>query len=216
MVTLRQFQPDDLKALYAISLMTGHLGGDASRLYSDPSLLGHIYAAPYAHIEPSLALVVVDDDGVAGFAVGTLDTVAWQDALELNWWPKLRSQYDDPGGLQTLFTADERRAFMIHHPERTPPSVAEAYPAHLHANLLPRVQGRGVGLRLVEAWLDLAAVHGGGPTHVGVNRENLRAVKFWGQRGFGELRVSAESVGRTVWMGRPIKGTGSPPHLASQ
>jgi hypothetical protein len=30
--------------------------------------------APYAHLEPELALVVEDDEGVGGFAVGVINT----------------------------------------------------------------------------------------------------------------------------------------------
>jgi hypothetical protein len=87
MVTLRQFQPGDLQALYETSLATGYQGTDASHLYRDKTLIGKIYSAPYALLEPSLARVAMDGDGVAGFAVGTLDTVLWENALELNWWP---------------------------------------------------------------------------------------------------------------------------------
>lgn len=85
MLEIRLFKSADLEALYAISLATGHEGGDASRLYSDGKLIGHIYAAPYALLEPSLALVVEDEHGVAGFVLGTPDTANWSDRLENEW-----------------------------------------------------------------------------------------------------------------------------------
>jgi len=129
LVSLRQFRSEDLSALYAISLATGHLGGDASHLYSDPNLMGHIYSAPYALLNPTLVLVAVDGDGVAGFVLGALDTAAWEVMLERNWWPALRAQYPDPGDTSdATWTTDQRRAFMIHHPERGPPAVTNAYP----------------------------------------------------------------------------------------
>ena len=37
------------------------------------------------------------------------------------WWPKLRREYDDPSdGQRATWTADQRRASMIHHPVSTP------------------------------------------------------------------------------------------------
>src|SRR3546814_10812782 len=45
----------------------------------------------------------------------------------------------------------------LHHPLRMPDIVLRDYPSHLHINLLPRLQGRGVGRRLIERWLRLAA-----------------------------------------------------------
>src|SRR3954447_25645883 len=78
MLTVRPFRADDLDDLYDISLATGEAGGDGAHLYVDPKLIGHIYSAPYARLEPQLALVVEDEQGVAGFVVGTADTSAWK------------------------------------------------------------------------------------------------------------------------------------------
>ena len=196
---IRSFQPADLEAGYAISLATGFEGGDASHLYRDPRMMGHLYFAPYALLEPALAFVVEDGEGVAGFAVGTTDTDAWEGRLGREWWPSLRGRYADPCAIPAeARTPDERRAFMIHHPAPTPVSVAKAYPAHLHINLLPRTQGHGVGSKLLDTWLARADARS---VHVGVNRANKGAAVFWTARGFEELPVPGE---RTLWMGRTV------------
>jgi GNAT superfamily N-acetyltransferase len=203
MIKLRQFRSGDLNALYAISLATGHEGGDASHLYEDARLMGHIYSAPYALLEPGLVLVVVDGDEVTGFAAGAIDTLLWEDVLERNWWPALRRRYPDPEETSLAsWTADQRRASAIHHPKRAPRDVVDAYPAHLHLNLLPGAQGRGVGLMLLKAWLELASQRGATAVHVGVNRANLRALRFWSQNSFKDLNPKGRMGGRTVWMGR--------------
>ena len=203
MVTLRPFEPNDLDAFYAISLATGHAGADASHLHEDPKLIGHIYSAPYALLAPDLVIVAADDEGVAGYVVGALDTTAWEESLERLWWPKLRHEYDDPtASPRDTWTHDQRRASVIHHPGRTPTALTDAWPAHLHLNLLPRVQRRGVGSSLLEAWLQRAAARGVSAAHVGVNRENVGGLGFWGARGFKPLALEGLAPGRTVWMGR--------------
>ncbi len=73
-IDIRRSEVADLDACYAISLATGLAGGDASHLYVDPRLMGHIYFAPYALLEPALVLVVADGDSIAGFVAGTSDT----------------------------------------------------------------------------------------------------------------------------------------------
>jgi GNAT superfamily N-acetyltransferase len=198
---IRPFEAADLEACYAISLATGFEGGDASHLYRDPKMMGHIYLAPYALLEPALALVVEDGEGVAGFAVGAADTVAWEERLEREWWPSLRGRYPDPVTVPAEGrTPDQRRAFMIHHPEKTPSDVVAKYPAHLHLNLLPRTQRQGVGTTLLGAWLEKV-----GPlaVHVGVNRANRGAIRFWATQRFQELPDQPE--GRTLWMGRACR-----------
>jgi GNAT superfamily N-acetyltransferase len=196
---IRPFDRADLDALYGISLATGHAGGDASHLYSDPKLMGHIYSAPYALLEPWLALLVEDNEGVAGFAVGTTDTTAWARKLERSWWPPLRKQYPKPPLTDaSRWTPDQRRIFAIHHPAPTPAAIALRYPAHVHMNLLPRLQGRGVGTKLFRQWLAVASESGARSLHVGINRANVGALAFWQEMGFGDLVLSLPE-GRTVW-----------------
>jgi GNAT superfamily N-acetyltransferase len=91
---------------------------------------------------------------------------------------------------------------MIHHPAKTPPAVAGAYPAHLHMNLLPRSQRRGVGSKLLGVWLERASSVGGHAIHVGVNRANGGATRFWASHGFRQLTLAGQIDGRTLWMGR--------------
>ena len=65
MVAIRPYRASDLPALYDICLKTGDNGADATRLYADPGLIGEIFAAPYAALEPGHAFVAEDDEGVA-------------------------------------------------------------------------------------------------------------------------------------------------------
>jgi len=194
--TVRAYHARDLDALYAISLATGLAGGDASALYHDAGMMGHIYSAPYAVLSPSTAFVAEDAQGVAGFVVGVADTAAFEARLEREWWPSLRQRYADPVGPPESWNADQRRCFMIHHPSLTPAAVAAAFPAHVHLNLLPRLQHRGVGPALLERWLAAMPALG---IHVGVNGQNLGAVRFWQRQGFARLDASTE---RTIWMSR--------------
>jgi GNAT superfamily N-acetyltransferase len=204
MLTLRPFRTDDLDDLYRISLATGAAGGDASHLYADPRLMGHIYVAPYAKLEAQLALVVEDQGGVAGFAVGAVDTAAWEGRLESEWWPVLRAQYAMPSKADaSAWTPDQRRIAMIHRPARTPSAVTREFPAHLHLNLLPRLHGRGVGTELFKQWLAAAGRAGAEAMHVAVNRANVGAIRFWVRMGFVDVTHDGLAEGRTVWMGRP-------------
>jgi ribosomal protein S18 acetylase RimI-like enzyme len=203
MVNIRPLQPSDIDALYAIALATAFAGGDASSLYRDPKLIGHIYSAPYATLQPELCLVAEDEAGVAGYVVGTGDTPAWESRLEREWWPKLRRQYPEPDEAhEAEWSHDQRRVFMIHKPTPVPGAVVQSYPAHLHMNLLPRLQQRGTGSRLFAAWLAAAATRGIGPMHVGANKQNTRAFSFWQRLGFVELDISEAGAARTTWMGR--------------
>jgi GNAT superfamily N-acetyltransferase len=203
MLILRPYEPGDADALYAISLATADAGADASHLYHDKHLVGSIYSAPYAALDPDLVVMAADGDGVGGFVLGAVDTVTWEKRLERSWWPQLRRQYAAPDPeARNSWNPDQRRISMIHNPERAPAEVAREFPAHLHLNLAPRLQGHGVGTRLFHAWLRLADERGASAMHVGINRANTRAMAFWSKMGFRPITPPELSEGRTVWMGR--------------
>lgn len=205
MLRLRPVTTEDIQALYAISLATGAAGGDASPQYADGRMLGHIYSAPYAILSPETAFVAEDGLGVGGYVVGALDTCAFEERLEREWWPQLRALYDDPSDApRPTWTPDQRRAFMIHHPHRMTGDMVEAFPAHVHMNLLPRMQRRGIGRRLLELWIAAARSLGAIGVHCGVNAANHGGLAFWPAVGFEPYDAAGEVSGRTRWFVRAL------------
>ena len=206
MVEIRKAGRSDLEDLYAISLATGHQGGDAAHLYNDPDLMGHIYSAPYLMLSPDTCLVAEDGQGVAGFAVGAIATRAFEDHLEQEWWPKLSARYALPDeAKREVWTADQKRSYAIHHPKTAPSAVVSKFPSHLHLNLLPRLQGQGVGRSLLNAWLHMARNLGAKGVHVGINEHNARALRFWSRHGFSGITTDDRSLASgTIWLGKAL------------
>lgn len=187
---IRRYRSDDLLDLYRICLRTGSGGDDATALYKDPDLLGHIYAAPYGRFEPALAFVVEDQLGVGGYCLGALDTRAFEQRLEERWWPRLRQRYAEPDiGRRDQWTPDERGAYLIHHPWRTDDDLLADYPSHLHIDLLPRLQGQGCGREFIGIQLTALRERGSGGVHLFVTAGNRRALGFYQHLGFSELRA---------------------------
>jgi ribosomal protein S18 acetylase RimI-like enzyme len=201
MADIRPYDPNDLDALYRVCLETGDAGRDATALYRDSQILGQVYAAPYAIHCPDSTFVVEDRDGVGGYILGPADTYGFAKTLEAEWWPKLRVRYPAPSEPQTL---DERMAWLIHHPPRTPRRISEPWPAHLHINLLPRLQGRGIGSRLIDHWLAAVAAQGAAGAHLAVGARNTRAVAFYRRYGFRELERSGPPFD-VIWFGIATK-----------
>lgn len=195
-VTIRPYQPGDLGALYRICLQTGHNGDDATSMYRDPELLGHVRAAPYALFEPSLAFVAEDAAGVGGYIVGALDSHAFEARLERDWWPRLHARYPEPPAsiAQEQWTPDQAKAHLIHHPWVSPAEVTSQYPSHLHINLVPRLQTGGHGRRLISAFIEELRRQGSPGVHLGVRPGNIRAIGFYRHIGFTELPGGGDFV----------------------
>lgn len=177
---IRPYRPSDLEDLYRICLLTGWAGADASGVYADPKLVGHLFAAPYGVLAPECALVAEDAEGVAGYIIGAADSAAFAAIAEAEWWPQLRGEYPDPSGSPPAdWTPDQRLAWQIHHPRPPRPALLARYPAHLHIDLLPRLQGQGLGRRMMDAWLALVKAQGACGAHLECSAQNARALRFY-------------------------------------
>jgi len=195
----------DRAAVYAICLETGDAGQDATRMYRDPELLGHLYAGPYLALEPELASVLEDGAGVCGYVIGALDTTAFERRLELEWRPPLRWRYPAPSGEPASWSADQRAIQRLHDPPAPPAEALESHPSHLHINLLPRAQGRGQGRRMIGRLLDQLQERGSPGVHLGVLARNAAAVGFYRALGFVELLRRGEGANEAIYMGKGLR-----------
>lgn len=204
---IRLANSDDLNALYQITLKTGNSGRDASHLYTDPKILGHIYSAPYLKFAPELAVVVERSNEVLGYCVGTSDTLNFEKQLETDWWPSLRQRYRKPEeGRRLDWSVEEHCRQIIHQPESTPKQIVNQFPAHLHMNLLPELQGMGVGPALLNFWFQQAHLLEVKAVHLGASASNQKAIQFWSNQGFENLAGVTEVLSPdTVWMGKSLQ-----------
>jgi ribosomal protein S18 acetylase RimI-like enzyme len=178
---IRPYHSSDFVSLYRICLKTGDSGKDASNIYTDQDLLGHIYVGPYAVFEPELCFVVSKSDKPYGYILGTRDTQKFYEKCEKEWFPLIRNQYqlsddEDKSVEATLI----RR---LHQKFEAEPGL-EKYPAHLHIDILPQGQGFGLGWKLMKTFMDKLRELKVKGLHLGVGKKNQNAIKFYKHIGF--------------------------------
>lgn len=186
-VSIRLYQPADLDDLYRICLQTADNGQDGTSLFRDPRLPGDVYLAPYVTFEPSLAFVAQDAEGVAGYIVAALDSRAFEQRLEDDWWPALRARYPEPSPETALPTHERHALENIHHPWDTADELASRFPSQMHIDLLPRIQARGIGRKLIKTLVAGLRDQGSPGLHLIVGDGNPDAVGFYRHVGFAEV-----------------------------
>ncbi len=178
---IRSVEAGDLPALYRICLLTGDAGDDATALHRDPDLIGHYYAAPYAVLEPELCFVLTVDGKPCGYVLGTANTEAFNARAESEWFPALRARLPQPSAEDP--SADAAMLRLIHAGYSLHPDVCD-YPAHLHIDLLPVAQGKGLGRKLIEHFLAVLRTRDVPAVHLGVSERNVGAIAFYEKVGF--------------------------------
>ncbi|SEG18033.1 Acetyltransferase (GNAT) family protein [Actinacidiphila yanglinensis] len=203
--TVRPYRPADLPALYDICLRTADGGADATASYAelDRDLVGAIFAAPYAVLEPDLAFVVDEGDGQpVGYILGAADTAAFVKRFRAEWLPTVAGRWPAPpdGSAAEPATATELMTLLLHTPERMVLPDLATYPAHLHLDLLPRAQRSGHGRALMTAYLAALAAKGVPAVHLGMLTTNTPARAFYDRLGFHEIPVA--DPGPLTYLGR--------------
>lgn len=180
---IRPYRPEDRDAVYDVCVRTARAGGDARGRFSDDDLMPDLFAGPYLELEPELAFVV-DDGGVVGYVLGTADTARWAVEHRRRWLPRVADRYP---AVAEPATAEEVLVDLLHHPERNVRPELADHPAHLHIDLLPSHQGRGLGRALMRTYLGALHDRGVPAVHLGMDPANTGARAFYDRLGFREV-----------------------------
>lgn len=211
---VRPYRPGDRAALYEICVATGLGGADASGAFPDPELLPSVYAGPYAALEPELVFVADEGGGPIGYVLGTADTERFVREYRKRWLPGVGERFPEParppapadpsgdGAEPSAGVREERTRWLLHHPEAMLRPELAAYPAHLHIDLLPPGQGRGLGRALMDRFFEALRERGVPAVHLGVSPANVRARAFYDRLGFHEIEVG--EAGGGLFLGRTL------------
>jgi ribosomal protein S18 acetylase RimI-like enzyme len=202
---IRPFHAGDEAAVADICLKTADTGGDATGVFEDDAIWAEIFVLPYVHRHPDLAFVVESDDGrVVGYIVCAPDTNAFETWFHDEWWPERGARWPRPTTEQsrqdgTLIYAYSRRAGAE--------PFAEEYPAHLHIDLLPEVQGQGWGGRLIATLVAALRERGVTGLHLAASTDNAGAIAFYPRVGF--TAIPSHSGVQAFGMDLSANGPGS-------
>jgi len=187
---IRPAVQSDIPYLYKICLETADSGKDATARYTDPWLVGQYYAAPYIFHDVSLCFIAEEDLVPKGYIIGTADTAAFNRWFEDEWLPPLRRRYPVP---DFIFRSEIERSLVttLHTPVAGPGHTLKGwitqFPAHMHIDLLPDLQGKGCGRSLLETLFAALSARGSPGIHLGVSGTNTGAIGFYKKTGFTVL-----------------------------
>jgi len=147
-------------------------------------------------------LILEDNEGICGYALGALDSRAFYARYEAEWRPALCARFPEPQGDPGQWSRVQTVYYWYHHPDYFTPEPYAAYPSHLHIDLLPRAQGRGFGRRMLEQVMDNLRQRGSPGAHLGVSLLNQPALGFYLRLGFHELVRVGSGADGCIYLGK--------------
>ncbi|MEI6220738.1 MAG: GNAT family N-acetyltransferase [Actinomycetes bacterium] len=190
-ISLRQAAMADLPALLSVCLQTGDSGADATGNFFDPEILGRVYAAPYVEFSPEFSFVITAPE-ICGYLLAALDTKTFESQLAKEYWPALQAKYQFAH--PAFKPADLEIFFMVHSPEIAPNEVSQQFPSHMHIDLLPKIQGQGIGRAVIESLFEKLINAGSTGVHLNVGISNVRAQNFYRKLGFKDLQFRGDAL----------------------
>ncbi len=193
----------DAPGIARVCYHTGYHGEDldGSGRFDDRRLFALLFALYYPLYEPENAFVAVDaDGGVAGYILGTTDSRAQARryrrrmiprillrALAVSWW-----RYPESFRALSHFN-------RISAAHGAMDEVFDAYPAHLHINLLADYQRGGAGSVLIDLFEARVRAAGVAGIHLSTSMRNGKALAFYRKHGF----VPERTLGNGLWPDAP-------------
>lgn len=200
-LTIRPYQAGDRCAVHRIAADTAYFGRPVEVVIEDRTLYSDLFFSDYTDILGDYCWVAAGGSRVVGFLAGCPDTAAWR----RRWWRTsllptigrgLLGSYEVGRGSvrygQALAGAWLRREMT--HVE------VEDYPAHLHINVAEGWRGRGLGRRLMNAYLDQLQRQAIRGVHLNTTSANEAACALYEKLGFRLLDSRASAMWRP-WLG---------------
>lgn len=205
-LVIRPYQREDREAIFGIAADTAFFGDPVEAVLEDRGLFCDIFYRYYTDLEPEHGWVASSERWVVGFLMGSINTKNQHRGMMLHilpstLWRILRREYHI--GPQTWRYASRLIAATIHG-ENLNPDLS-VFPAHLHMNVAAPWRNRGLGHRLIEAYLNQLRQLGVQGVHLNTTDRNYGACRLYERMGFQLL----ESCPTRLWAGlvdAPIQG----------
>jgi ribosomal protein S18 acetylase RimI-like enzyme len=188
-IEIRPATLDDLTDLYFVALKTGNSGSDATSLFRNDQMLGEVFVGPYVTHASETSNLLSESGKTIGYGLCVLDTDLFQKLMK-HWWPQLQIKYAD----LKQFSKDEWLIREIFSPTPSPSEVLKDFPSHGHIDLLPQVQGKGWGRKLMTHMENQLKDLGSPGFHLRVSAYNERGLKFYAALGYTELLKRGDEV----------------------
>ncbi len=186
---IRPYRPTDRADCYEVCVRTGAAGGDARGLYSSDALIPDVFCGPYLDLDADSAFVVDVGGRVAGYVIAAPDTREFVRRHRAEVLPAFAARFPFVEHPQT---SQDAIVNLGNTPERMLVPELDDYPAHLHIDLLPELQGLGMGRRLIDTLRASLAARGIRGVHLVMDAQNVGARAFYDRLGFVELGSSTE------------------------
>ncbi|XP_040923490.1 protein O-GlcNAcase isoform X1 [Betta splendens] len=203
--TIRPYFPKDETAIYKICKEMYCEGmEDLPLTDDDPDLIGDRLVGGLLTLSSDYGFVLEDDEGICGYALGTVDVKPFIKKCKLNWIPFMQEKYHKPDCEKDLTEAEKIMLSFHEEEEGLPDSFLSNFPSLIKVDIHAKVTDPSVAKSMMGCLLSSIKANGSHGAFCKVRQTDKRMLDFYGKLGCFEVAKMEGFPKDVIIMGRSL------------
>ncbi|TKS65773.1 Protein O-GlcNAcase [Collichthys lucidus] len=203
--SIRPYFPKDEAAVYKICKEMYCEGmEDVSFSDEDPDLIGDRLVGGLLTLSSEYGFVLEDDEGICGYALGTVDVKPFLKKCELSWIPFMQEKYNKPDCQKDLTEAEKIMLSFHEEDEVLPDSFLSNFPSLIKVDIHAKVTDPSVAKSMMGCLLSSLKANGSLGAFCKVRQTDKRMLDFYSKLGCFEVAKMEGFPKDVIIMGRRL------------
>nr|XP_029134990.1 LOW QUALITY PROTEIN: protein O-GlcNAcase [Labrus bergylta] len=203
--SIRPYFPKDESSVYKICKEMFFEGlEEAPFSDDDPDLIGDRLVGGLLTLSPDYGFVLEDDEGICGYAVGTVDVKPFFKSCKLSWLPFMQEKYHKPDEQKDLTEAEKMMLSFHEDEEGLPESFLSNFPSLIKVDIQGKVTDPSVAKSMMGCLLSSLKANGSQGAFCKIRQTDKRMLDFYSKLGCFEVATMEGFPKDVIIMGRSL------------
>ncbi|XP_061492217.1 protein O-GlcNAcase isoform X1 [Rhineura floridana] len=201
--TIRPYFPKDEASVYKICREMYDDGTDQP-FHSQPDLIGDKLVGGLLSLSPDYCFVLEDEDGICGYALGTVDVTPFIKKCKIAWIPFMQEKYSKPTSDKELSEAEKIMLSFHEEQEVLPETFLANFPSLIKIDIHKKVTDPSVAKSMMACLLSSLKANGSRGAFCEVRPDDKRILEFYSKLGCFEIAKMEGFPKDVIILGRSL------------
>ncbi|XP_051507524.1 protein O-GlcNAcase-like [Myxocyprinus asiaticus] len=203
--TIRPYFPKDESAIYKICREMFNESCDGISFPDEsPDLIGDRFVGGFLTLSPDYGFVLEDEEGICGYALGTVDVKPFVKKCKLSWIPFMQEKYNKPDTEKDMSEAEKMMLSFHEEEEGLPESFLSNFPSLIKVDIHAKVTDPSVAKSMMGCLLSSLKANGSHGAFCEVRQMDKRMLDFYSKLGCFEVAKMEGFPKDVIIMGRSL------------
>ncbi|RXM99512.1 Protein O-GlcNAcase [Acipenser ruthenus] len=202
--SIRPYFPEDEPAVYKICREMYNEDIEGVPFPEQPDLIGDRLVGGFLTLSPDYGFVLEDNEGICGYALGTVDVKPFVKKCKMSWIPSMQEKYIKPDSEKDLSEAEKMMLSFHEEEEGLPESFLSNFPSLIKVDIHGKVTDPSVAKSMMGCLLSSIKANGSHGAFCEVRQNDKRMLDFYSKLGCFEVAKMEGFPKGVILMGRSL------------